>query len=314
MPRRMRPLRKANVSFSSETDPRGEDTAAQPSRGTLYVVGTPLGNLEDLSPRVARALGEADLVAAEDTRRIAKILMHLGVRKPTTSYHSYSTAGKLSYLTDELAAGRTVALVSDAGTPAISDPGAEIVAEAWKLGAKVVPIPGPCAAVVAISVSGFPAGRFLFAGYPPRNRGDRRKFLAEMLAGPWPVVLYEAPGRSAGLLEAIAEVAGDEREVMVGRELTKMHEELARGPVGELAAAWREREIRGEVTVVVGPAAVKREVEGTAPTAEEVAEWMARENLPPGRIAAALAKLYGVGRAEAYEIAQAARRIGGRKD
>jgi 16S rRNA (cytidine1402-2'-O)-methyltransferase len=282
-------------------------------RGTLYVVATPLGNLEDLSPRAARALGEADLIAAEDTRRVAKLLFHLGVRKPTTSFHSYSSAGKLASLVEALEGGRTVALVSDAGTPCISDPGAEIVAEAWKLGAKVVPIPGPCAAVVAISVSGLQAGRFLFAGYPPRGRGERRKFLAEMLAGPWPVVLYEAPGRAAGLLEAIAEVCGEGREVLVARELTKMHEELARRPAGDIAAAWREREIRGEVTVVVGPAEMKREVETGAPTAEEMAEWMAREDLPAGRIAAAIAKLYGVGRAEAYEIAQTARRRGGKR-
>lgn len=276
--------------------------------GVLYVVATPLGNLDDLSPRAARALSEADLIAAEDTRRVAKILAHLGIHKPTTSFHSYSGAGKLASLADELVAGRKVALVTDAGTPAISDPGPEIVAEAWRLGAKVVPIPGPCAAVVALSVSGFPAGRFLFAGYVPRSRGDRRAFLAEMLAGPWPTVLYEAPGRTAGLLEAIAEVAGRDREVMIARELTKLHEELARGTAGELATAWRDREVRGEVTVVVGPAGARSNAEGEAPTARALAEWLAREDLPPGRIAAALAKLYGLSRAEAYELAQAARR------
>jgi len=285
--------------------PSGEGNAA--GIGTLYVVATPLGNLGDLSPRAADVLRAVDLIAAEDTRRVARLLAHLKVNRPTTSFHSYSSEDKLRGLVERLARGQKVALVSDAGTPCISDPGAELVAAAWEIGAPVVPVPGPCAAVAALAASGFPAGRFLFAGYVPRHASQRREFLAGMLRQPWPVVLYEAPGRVATLLADLALLAQPDRQVLVGRELTKLHEEMLRGKVGDVAAAWEDATARGEVTVVIAPGQ-QAAAEAGAAEASALAAWLAREGLPPGRIAAALTRLCGLSRAEAYEKAQAAAR------
>ena len=274
-------------------------------KGTLYVVATPIGNLEDLSPRAARTLAEADLIAAEDTRRVAKLLRARGIDRPTTSFHSYSGEEKLSAIAARLAAGQKVALVSDAGTPCISDPGAELVAAAWEIGARVVPVPGPCAAVVALAASGFAAGRFFFAGYPPRKGAERRRLIEAAASAPWPSVFYEAPGRAQRLLRDVAEVAGAERMVVVARELTKMHEEIVRGPVGEVVERLREGEVRGEVTVVMegspGPEQQRGKIE-----AAELARWLAGEGLPPGRIAAGLVRLCGMERGEAYEMARRA--------
>ncbi|MCX7599704.1 MAG: 16S rRNA (cytidine(1402)-2'-O)-methyltransferase [Armatimonadetes bacterium] len=272
----------------------------------LYVVATPIGNLEDLSARAGRVLAEADIIAAEDTRRAAKLLGHLGLSKRTASFHSYSSPERLAELVEELKAGKCVALISDAGTPCISDPGAELVAAAWQAGCKVVPIPGPCAAVVALSASGVPAGRFMFAGYPPRKAGERRGFLAGLLSAPWPVVFYEAPGRAEDLLRDIAAVGGRERQVVVARELTKVFEEFVFGPAEEVAAELSQREVKGEVTVIVGPGAPV-ETAAKQPSASELAAWLAREGLPPGRIAAALTALYGLPRSVAYESARRAR-------
>jgi 16S rRNA (cytidine1402-2'-O)-methyltransferase len=280
--------------------------AARQGPGLLYVLATPIGNLEDLTPRAARVLREADVIAAEDTRRVAKLLAHLGIAARVSSFHSYSTSGRLAELVEALRAGATVALVSDAGTPCISDPGAELVAAAWEVGARVVPVPGPCAVVAALSASGMSAGRFLFAGYAPRRAGERRAFLARMLDAPWPAVIYEAPGRAAALAEEIAAVGGPDRPVLIARELTKLHEEFLRGRAEDVARELAGRQVLGEVTVIVGPA---RETDAAKPpTPAELAAWLAREGLAPGRIAAALTSLFGIERADAYAAAQAARR------
>lgn len=275
-------------------------------RGVLYVVATPIGNLEDLTQRAARILAEVDIIAAEDTRRVAKLLAHLGLRKHTASFHSYSSPERLAALVEQLRAGKAVALVSDAGTPCVSDPGAELVAAAWQAGAKVVPIPGPCAAVVALSGSGLGAGRFMFAGYPPRKTGERRAFLAGLLSSPWPVVFYEAPGRVRVLLRDIVAVAGGQRQVVVARELTKLFEEYIFGPAEEVACQLSQREVKGEMTVIVGPAG-PAETGPKQPSARDLAAWLAREGLAPGRIAAALAALYRLPRSQAYDLAQRAR-------
>jgi 16S rRNA (cytidine1402-2'-O)-methyltransferase len=250
-------------------------------------------------------LRAADLVAAEDTRRVAKLLARLGIRKPTTSFHSYSSPERLRTLLSVLEEGRTVALVSDAGTPAISDPGAELVAGAWEKGVRIIPIPGPCAAIVALSAAGFPSGRFTFAGYPPRRRGERRQFLQEVLAAPWPVVIYEAPGRVAALLQDIAAVGGPQRPVLVARELTKVHEELVRGPAAEVAALLRATKMRGEVTIVV--AGAEQPTKPTAVAAEALAEWLAQAGLPPAKMAAALVRFCSLPRSVAYQLARDAR-------
>ncbi len=272
------------------------------SAGVLYVVATPIGNLSDLSARAAEILKDVDLIAAEDTRRVAKILSHLGIHKPTASFHAYSSPKRLAQIIEKLSSGYKIALVSDAGTPCISDPGAELIAEAWRIGARVVVVPGPSALLAALSASGFPASRFFFAGYLPRQKSQRRKMLSTFLSQPWPVVIFEAPGRTAKLLEDIQAIAGPNRPVLVARELTKLHEQLIRGPVEKVKEQWERADHRGEVTVVVGPAEAQPE---TAPTAVELAQWLADEGLPPSRIASALTRLYELERKEAYRLARA---------
>lgn len=285
-----------------------EDTKARGDRvGTLYVVATPIGNLGDFSSRAAQVLRQADVIAAEDTRRVAKLLASLGITKPTLSFHSYSSPARLRALVRRLRGGQTIALVSDAGTPCISDPGAELVAEAWRVGARVVPIPGPSAVAAALCVAGFPAGRFVFAGYPPRGRGPRRRFIAEVVGETCPVVIFEAPSRTADLLQQISELAGPDRPIAVARELTKMHEEVLRGAAAEVLERWSRGAQKGEVVVVIGPCPGDGErAHERAPSPRDIASWLAREGLPPGRIAAALTSLCGVPRQRAYRLAQAA--------
>jgi 16S rRNA (cytidine1402-2'-O)-methyltransferase len=223
---------------------------ASPRPGALYVVATPLGNLQDLSPRAAATLREADLIAAEDTRRAQKLLAHLGLRKPLESFHGDSDLRKQERLTRLLQDGRAIAYVSDSGTPGIADPGRELVAAAVAAGVPVIPIPGPSALVTALSASGMVADRFLFAGFPPRKAAERAAFLQRLGNLSLTVVLYEAPHRLLATLAALADAFPD-RQMLVARELTKQFEELLRGTAAELAQTFREREPRGEFVLVL---------------------------------------------------------------
>jgi 16S rRNA (cytidine1402-2'-O)-methyltransferase len=230
--------------------------------GRLLVVATPLGNLADMTSRAVEALGRADLVACEDTRRTRALLSHLGLRKRTLSCHKLNEASRVATVLECLLQGGVVALVSDAGTPALSDPGARVVAAVREAGLTVEAVPGPSAPAAAISVSGFESGGFLFAGYPPAGRVARRRFLgalreaerarasADPKAGPWPLVLFEAPHRIAACLHDLAEMIGD-RRVVILRELTKMHEETLQGTVLSVLAELRGRPRKGEFTLVV---------------------------------------------------------------
>lgn len=227
--------------------------AATGARGQLLVVGTPIGNLGDLSPRAAEALRSADLVVAEDTRAAARLLAHLGTRARTISFNEHNSAARLPALLDRLAAGETLALTTDAGMPAISDPGAQLVAATRGAGHRVEVIPGPSAVTAAMALAGVEARGFVFGGFlPSRSRGARQEALKRLLhaaAGlELPLVLYEAPGRVAALLGALAELAPDAR-VAAGRELTKLHEEMRLGTPAELTA--NPPPARGEFTVVV---------------------------------------------------------------
>ncbi len=222
-----------------------------PPRGRLLVVATPLGNLGDLSPRAARALAEADLVAAEDTRRTLPLLTHLGLSKPMVSSHKFNEASGLAGLLNTLAEGKTIALVTDGGTPAISDPGHRLVAAAHAAGHAVVAIAGPSAVAAALSVAGFPADRFRFAGFLPAAASARRRALAALAAEPETLVFYEAPHRVLKALDAMIEALGD-REAALCRELTKLHEEVLRAPLSALRASLAGRDaIRGEIVLVV---------------------------------------------------------------
>jgi 16S rRNA (cytidine1402-2'-O)-methyltransferase len=216
--------------------------------GTLYVVATPIGNLEDVTLRALRVLREVSLVAAEDTRRTARLLQHYSISTRTTSLHEHNERVKTPAIVARLEAGDSVALVSDAGTPVLSDPGAHLVAAAHAHGIKVEPIPGPSAVVAAVSAAGFPDPEFLFVGFPPSRSKDRKTWFATMALEPRPVVLYEAPHRIRRTLEDLLEACGD-RKVALGRELTKAHEELVVRPISAHLEAVGEG--RGEYTLVV---------------------------------------------------------------
>ena len=226
--------------------------------GVLYVVATPIGNLADASPRALETLRSVDLVACEDTRTSAKLLARHGIATRTIALHEHNERRAAAGLIDALRDGKNIALVSDAGTPALSDPGAWLVQEAHRAGIRVSPLPGPSAVAAAISAAGFSAPRFLFAGFLPATRAARRKAL-QALDLPWPVVFYEAPHRIADTLADLAERFGPARELAIGRELTKKFEEVARLPLGEAAgwlAARAERE-QGEFVLVLAPGEAK---------------------------------------------------------
>jgi 16S rRNA (cytidine1402-2'-O)-methyltransferase len=226
-------------------------TAAPAPRGVLYIVATPLGNLEDVSARALRILREADLIAAEDTRVTRKLLAHFDIHTPLVAYHAHSSDRRSDDLLNQLRAGKQIALVSDAGTPAISDPGAELVAAAIEAGVRVEPIPGPSAVIAALVASGLPPARFVFEGFLPRTRGDRWERVREVCREPRTVVLYEAPTRLVETLEELIKAAGGQRRVVVAREVTKKFEEFRRGTLVEVAAHFRAHTPRGECTVIL---------------------------------------------------------------
>jgi 16S rRNA (cytidine1402-2'-O)-methyltransferase len=231
-------------------------------RGRLQVVSTPIGNLADLSPRAREALAEADLVACEDTRHTGLLLSRLGVKARLVSYHAHNERARLPMLLAALGEGKTVALVSDAGTPLLSDPGFPLVRAAVEQGARVEAVPGPSALLAALVVSAFPTQPFTFGGFAPPRPSKRRSFFAALADLEHTVVFYESPHRLAVSLVDAADAFGA-RPAVVARELTKLHEEVRRGTLGELAMAYAEETVRGEVVVVVGPP-VEQPVEAEA--------------------------------------------------
>ncbi len=225
----------------------------------LFLVPTPLGNLEDITHRAVRVLKEADVVACEDTRTSGVLLAHYGIDTPRTSFHAHNEHGKTTRLVDRMRAGETVALISDAGTPGISDPGYLLVRDAIAAGVDVVALPGPTAFVPALVASGLPTDRFVFEGFLPQKKGRQTRIRA--LAGEArTMVFYESPHRLAKLLGELGEHLGADRAGAVGRELTKIHEEVRRGTLAELAAHYGSQErVRGEVVVVVGGTAARED-------------------------------------------------------
>jgi 16S rRNA (cytidine1402-2'-O)-methyltransferase len=269
---------------------------------TLYVVATPLGNLGDLSPRAADLLRRVPVVAAEDTRRTRGLLTHLGASPTLLSFHAYSGERRLDAVLAILRDGRDVALVTDAGTPGISDPGADLVAGARAGGIAVVPIPGPSAVATALSAAGLPADRYLFLGFLPRKGAERARLLARAAAEEWSVVLFEAPPRLGALLQDLARVAGPERQAAVARELTKVHEEFRSGTLAELADYYSEHDPRGEITVVLaGTGAPAPEENRTEEAAEHAVELLA-EGLSRREVARRLTESHGLSRNDAYRL------------
>lgn len=230
--------------------PRGPGTLA---RGTLHVVATPLGNLEDLSPRAARVLGEVDLVLAEDTRRTGALLAHLGHSTRMSSVHEHNERDRAAEIVLRLQAGETMALVSDAGTPTLSDPGFPLVRACVAAGVPVVPVPGPSALIAALSVAGLPTDRVLFLGFLPGRPGRRRRALVQALSFPATVVLYLSPHRLLRELDLLVDVAGSGRPACLAREMTKIYEEFEHGTLSELRARWAQRKPLGEFVIVIGP-------------------------------------------------------------
>jgi 16S rRNA (cytidine1402-2'-O)-methyltransferase len=269
--------------------------------GTLYVVATPIGNLEDITLRAIRVLKEVGLIAAEDTRKTMRLLARYDIHTPLQSYHRHSDRGKTEWLLEALET-RDVALVSEAGMPGISDPGQELIAAALERGIAVVPIPGPSALTAALVVSGLPADRFLYLGFLPRVRSDRRRLLESVRAQPYTLVVFEAPHRLIAALADLEEVLGD-RRAAAARELTKRHEEVVRGAISQLRAAFQERPPRGEFTLVIAPGEANPERQDARQPADLAA--LARELRDEGfsgkDAVRRLMEATGAGRREAYQ-------------
>ena len=231
--------------------------------GTLYLVPTPIGNLGDISPRMAQTLEQADFIAAEDTRVTLKLLNHLGLKKPMVSYHRHSGESGQQAVLERILAGESCALVTDAGTPAISDPGEELVARCAQEGVTVTAIPGPCALVTALAASGQPTGRFTFEGFLAMNKKNRRAHLESLRGEERTMIFYEAPHKLAATLADLAEVFGPDRPVSLCREMSKLHEEIVRTTLGEAARQYAGGGARGEFVLVVRGAPPWREAEST---------------------------------------------------
>ena len=283
------------------------DTSNTPSPGSLYIVATPIGNLEDITLRAIRILRGVDLIAAEDTRHTKKLLNHLGIGTPLISDLRNAGRNDQEALIEKLQAGAAIALVSDAGTPAVSDPGAVLVKLAHDAGIPIVPIPGPSALTAAISCSGFADAGFLFLGFAPTKAGQRRKLLASLVHSEYPVVFYEAPRRVRALLGDALEILGD-REILWARELTKSFEEVRRTRLASLMATIDSEESRGEFVIIIGPGTGEQ---ATGDDVEELLIWY-RDNseLSMKDVCRKLAKDLGLSRSQIYQQALAIWKIG----
>jgi 16S rRNA (cytidine1402-2'-O)-methyltransferase len=227
--------------------------------GVLYVVATPIGNLEDITLRALRVLKEVNRIAAEDTRHTQTLLNHYGITTPLTSYHEHNERSKVRSLIERLARGENIALVSDAGTPAISDPGYRLVGAAIREKLSVVPIPGASAALAVLSASGLPSDRFAFEGFLPAAKQERKNKLQALKGETRTMIFYEAPHRLKESLEDLLQIFGD-REISIGREMSKLHEEFLRGAVSAVLLQLAERDVKGELTLIVHGATVEFEI------------------------------------------------------
>jgi len=268
--------------------------------GTLFVVATPLGNLEDITARALRVLREVDLIAAEDTRHSRKLLSHFDIHTPLVSYYDEIERQRAAQLVERLKGGESIALISDAGTPGIADPGYRLVCAAVDAGISVTPIPGPSAVAAVLSVAGLPTDRFVFEGFVPAKASARRKFFVGLVSESRTIIVYEAARRLRACLEDLVATLGGDRRVVVARELTKMFEEIVRGRASDLLARLQETAIRGEVTLVVAgleQAAADTPLEDL----EAAIEHLKAAGRHTREIAEELAPRYGLSRREVYE-------------
>ncbi|GGC82401.1 16S rRNA (cytidine(1402)-2'-O)-methyltransferase [Marinobacter halophilus] len=282
----------------------GSDRVRQEEGGLLYVVATPIGNLDDLSERALQVLSKVDLVAAEDTRHTGRLLQHLGLSKQMIALHDHNERGRVAKILEVLGEGRQVALVSDAGTPLISDPGYIVVREVRAAGFPVSPIPGPCALVAALSVAGLPTDRFLFAGFLPAKGSGRRSALTELSAETATLVFYESPHRITDLMADLVTVFGAERECVLGRELTKTFETFYAGSAEAVLAQLQgdPHGARGEFVVMVHGAAPLPAGEGASLDTDKLLGLLIKE-LPVKKAARIAAEVSGLGKNELYQRA-----------
>jgi 16S rRNA (cytidine1402-2'-O)-methyltransferase len=279
----------------------------EPGAGCLYVVATPIGNLEDISLRALRILKEADVIACEDTRQTMKLLSHFDLRKKLVSYHEHNEITRAAELVIDLEQGAKIALVSDAGTPAISDPGHRLVSLCLRHGIEVVPVPGASAFVAALAASGMPIDEFTFIGFLPARQSERRKSLRALMNEPRMIVLYEAPHRLLETLEDALEILGN-RPAVIAREVTKMYEEFLRGHLQDLLAGVRAKEPRGEITLLIGPPDAQARTEDSStdasralPIARRVDEIVKETGLDRKAALKQAARERGLTRREAYK-------------
>ncbi|WP_040655278.1 16S rRNA (cytidine(1402)-2'-O)-methyltransferase [Rubidibacter lacunae] len=271
--------------------------------GTLYLVATPIGNLDDMTFRAVRVLQTADLIAAEDTRRTGKLLQHFAIATPQTSYHEHNRRQRAAELVDRLLAGANIALVTDAGMPGISDPGSELAAACAAAGIPVVPVPGATAAIAAIAASGLPAGRFAFEGFLPTKHKDRQARLQSLATEPRTIALYEAPHRLLTTLQDLAAALGGDRAVVLARELTKLHEEFAHLTLGEAIACYQTRQPKGEFVLVLAGATCDRQIDLTPDALRAELQDALERGLTRSQACRELANLTGLPRRDLYQLA-----------
>lgn len=272
--------------------------------GVLYIVATPIGNLEDISYRAVRILREVDLIACEDTRQTKKLLDHYGIDKPTVSYHEHNESRRAEELVEKLKAGATIAQVSDSGMPAISDPGYRVVKLAIENGVAVVPIPGASAVIAALAASGLPTDAFEFRGFLPAKAGQRRTALEGLRALRQTVIFYEAPHRILESLEDIVQTLGPGRPVVIAREVTKVHEEFIRGSAEQILEIARQRELKGEITLLIGKAEGLQSVAAKPDLRTRVEEVMREQKLDEKSALKVVAKEQGLSKSEVYRELQ----------
>lgn len=300
-------MREAEALKDEVSDFTSSDSRKGELKGTLYVVATPIGNLDDLSPRATRTLASVDVVAAEDTRHSGRLLSHLGIQKRMVALHDHNEKDRAAGILTELQAGRDVALISDAGTPLISDPGYVLVREARAAGHRVSPIPGPCALVAALSVAGLPTDRFLYVGFLPAKRSGRRASLDVLSSEVATLVFYESPHRILESVRDIAEVLGSDREMVLGREITKTFETFYSGSVADVLAEL-ERDPhgnRGEFVVMVRGSAVQAGSEEAATMDVDRVLRVLLAELPVKKVARMASELTGLSKNDLYQRALA---------
>ncbi len=283
----------------------GEGPERKPA---LFLVGTPIGNLEDITLRALRTLKEVDLIACEDTRQTQKLLAHYNIVTPTISYHEHNEMTRAAELVKKLEEGAQVALVTDAGMPGISDPGYRLIALAIRHHIPVVPIPGPAAFLAALVAGGLPTDSFRFSGFLPAKQGQRRAVLESIKDSPRTQVFYEAPHRICQALEDVVAVLGPDRPVVLAREVTKLHEEFLRGKAEEILQAAKSRELKGEITLLIGKAeAESRPGAGAPAVRQRFQQIMAQEKLDEKAALKKVAKELGLSRSQAYRELQRSR-------